>query len=268
MTFYGDIDDSLTSDGDSNGSLNLQIPEQHNLLSHDLEVSEASSISAPKMSPLSSVLSLSSESSQDGDEIKERGICRRELVLRPQKKLVHTVKKQVMSGKSVCQVELCEYVKKGRSVYSVNREKGGVTLLPERDIQDSNAQIDQDQLCSLVMEVIPSSCLIFCATKMWCKNVANLLANCFKIVGDTIDKTVHSQHQTTGSPTQSLHYFNSDAVQDRIDLSSYPNTTPTINLETVSMDILLPTEDPQELHSCSAIHIARVLTCHLSSFFC
>ena len=72
MTFYGDIDDNLTSDDDSNRSLNLRNPEHHNLLSHDLEVSEASSISAPRMSPLSSVVSLSSESSQNGDEIQVR----------------------------------------------------------------------------------------------------------------------------------------------------------------------------------------------------
>ena len=47
------------------------IPDYQNLLSHHLEVSEASPISASKMSPLSLVLSLSSESSQDGDEIQE-----------------------------------------------------------------------------------------------------------------------------------------------------------------------------------------------------
>ena len=89
----------------------------------------------------------------------------------------------------------------------------------------------------------------------------------FKIVGDNIDKTVHSRHQTIDSPTQSLHYFNSYAVQDRIDLSSYSDTTPAINLEAVSMDILLPTEDDlRDLQSCFAIHIARVLTRHLSSF--
>ena len=44
--------------------------------------------------------------------------------------------------------------------------------------------------------------------------------------------------------------------------------TPTINLETVTMDILLLTKDDlRELHSCSAIHIAQVLTRHLLPFF-
>ena len=80
---------------------------------------------------------------------------------------------------SVCQVELCEYVKVGRCVYSVKVEKGNVNLHPERDVQDFNAQMDRDQLCSLVMEVIPtSSCLLFCPTKKSCQNVATLLATC------------------------------------------------------------------------------------------
>ena len=149
-----------------------------------MEVSEASSISAPRMSPLSSVVSLSSESSQNGDEIQVREV-------RPQ-----TVEKDSTQ---------CE---------ETSHEWQG-----------------------------------------------------FKIVGDNIDKTVRPRHQTTDSPTQSLHYFNSYAVQDRIDFSSYSDTTPTINLETVSMDSLLPTEDDlRELQSCFAIHIARVLTRHLSSF--
>lgn len=181
-TFYGDIDDNLTSDDNSNRSLNLQNPEQHNLLSHDLELSEASSISTPTMSPLLSVVSLSSESSQDDDEIQVREV-------RPQTTEEHSTQSEETS-----------------------HEWQG-----------------------------------------------------FKIIGDNIDRTVRPQHQTSDSPTQSLHYFNSYAVQDCI-VSSYSDTTPTINLETVSMDSLLPTEDDlRELQLCFAIHNARVLTRHLCS---
>lgn len=36
----------------------------------------------------------------------------------------------------VCQVELHEYVKMGRCVYSVKVEGGAVNFLPERDIQN------------------------------------------------------------------------------------------------------------------------------------
>ena len=79
----------------------------------------------------------------------------------------------------LCQVELCEYVKVERCVYSVKVERGNVNFHPERDVQDFNAQMDRDQLCSLVMEVVPdSSCLLFCPTKKSCQNVATLLATC------------------------------------------------------------------------------------------
>jgi len=77
------------------------------------------------------------------------------------------------------QVDLREYVKLERCVYSVTVERGNVNFHPERNIQDMNAQMDRDQLCSLVIEVIPqSSCLFFCPTKKSCQNVATLLATC------------------------------------------------------------------------------------------
>lgn len=89
----------------------------------------------------------------------------------------------------------------------------------------------------------------------------------FKIVGDNIDKTVRPRHQTIDSRTQSLRYFNSFAVQDRVDLSSYSDHTPSVDIDTLSMDCLLPTHnDLQTLRSCFAIHIARILTRYLSIF--
>lgn len=89
----------------------------------------------------------------------------------------------------------------------------------------------------------------------------------FKFVGDNIDKTVRPRHQTTDLRTQSLHYFNSYAVEDRIDFSSYSDVAPSVDADTISMDILLPAQDDlQNLHAHFAIHIARVLTHHLSSF--
>ena len=108
-------------------------------------MSEASSISAPRISPLSSVLSLSSEFSQD-DEIQAR--------------------------------------------------------------EEVHAQTTEDST--------------------HCEETSHEW-QAFKIVGDNIDKTVCPRHQTTDTPTQSLH--------------------------------------SRELHSCFTIHIARVLTHHLSLLF-
>ena len=44
----------------------------------------------------------------------------------------------------------------------------------------------------------------------------------FKIVGDNIDKTVHSRHQTIDSPTQSLHYFNLTVMLFKIASTRHP----------------------------------------------
>ena len=50
----------------------------------------------------------------------------------------------------------------------------------------------------------------------------------FKIVGDNIDKNVRPSHQRLDRQTQSLHYFHSFAVRDRIDLSAYSDQPPAI----------------------------------------
>ncbi len=67
----------------------------------------------------------------------------------------------------------------------------------------------------------------------------------FKIVGDNIDKNVRRSFQRVDRQTQSLHYFHSYAVRDRVSLSAYsdfPPDKPDINPTT-----LLPT--PSDLAS-------------------
>lgn len=82
-------------------------------------------------------------------------------------------------------VELSEYVKVGSHLYRMECTKGAakiVDLLPVRQIRPPPShlsRLDPDQLCSLVLEVVPrGSCLIFCPTKKNCQNVALLLAKC------------------------------------------------------------------------------------------
>ncbi len=80
-------------------------------------------------------------------------------------------------------------MKLGRSMFQVsqNDTDGSVMIVPEREIphlvQSSQSgsgqlyQLDPDQLCSLVAEVLPQeSCLVFCPTKKNCQNVAILLS--------------------------------------------------------------------------------------------
>lgn len=42
----------------------------------------------------------------------------------------------------------------------------------------------------------------------------------FKIIGDNVDKSVRARHQTLTTTDQSLHYFHSVAVMDRVDFST------------------------------------------------
>ena len=48
-----------------------------------------------------------------------------------------------------------------------------------------------------------------------------------KLCGDNIDWTVHPSHVRCDQQTQSIHYFHSYAVKDRIDLSSLSDNPPT-----------------------------------------
>jgi len=45
----------------------------------------------------------------------------------------------------------------------------------------------------------------------------------YKLVGDNVDKNIKPSFQRVDRRTQSLHYFNVYAVQDRIDFSMYSN---------------------------------------------
>ncbi|XP_044259159.1 helicase POLQ-like [Tribolium madens] len=78
-------------------------------------------------------------------------------------------------------IELVEYVKCGPEVAKINyspKEEELLTVVRKIDhsYPDGMNSIDPDKLGALVMEVIPEgSCLIFCASKKNCENVAYLL---------------------------------------------------------------------------------------------
>ena len=59
----------------------------------------------------------------------------------------------------------------------------------------------------------------------------------FAIVGDNIDKNVRPSFQREDSKTQSLHYFHSYAVKNRVDISSLSDT-PSSSM--ISPDKILP----------------------------
>ncbi|UJR13694.1 hypothetical protein I4U23_000706 [Adineta vaga] len=78
-------------------------------------------------------------------------------------------------------VELEEYVKVGDMVYKIDR-KNNNQLIEHRRLDfkytKQNLLNDPDRLVGLVSEVIPDdSCLVFCASKMNCENVARLIVS-------------------------------------------------------------------------------------------
>ena len=67
----------------------------------------------------------------------------------------------------------------------------------------------------------------------------------FKLVGDNIDKTIKPRDMRIDHQTQSLHYFHSFAVKDRVNFSSLPNTISLINPPEIDLQCFLPTADDQ-----------------------
>ena len=83
----------------------------------------------------------------------------------------------------------------------------------------------------------------------------------FTIVGDNIDKTVRRRHQLIDRTTQSLHYFNSYAVRDRVDFSSLDDKCPDVSVDKITAKCLLPSEkDVQDMQSNFEILLSRIIT--------
>ena len=89
----------------------------------------------------------------------------------------------------------------------------------------------------------------------------------FKLVGDNIDKNVHPRDETIERRSRSLHYFYVYAVLDQVDLSLFSDSFPTVDINSLPLQDLLPS--PTNFSSlCSnfAVLIGRVLTENLKSF--
>lgn len=85
----------------------------------------------------------------------------------------------------VCSEGRIAKVNTGQFIKEVPKTCGNVLYNTEMD------KIDPDRLSALVFEVVPEdSCLVFCATKNNCENVAMLLINVIKMAGLTGPKRV------------------------------------------------------------------------------
>ena len=72
--------------------------------------------------------------------------------------------------------------------------------------------------------------------------------------------------------TNSLHYFHSHAVKDRVDLSSYSDTLPTLSniahsIEDIFDKVIPSTVDYENLNENLAVLVSRYLIDYVS-FFC
>ena len=91
----------------------------------------------------------------------------------------------------------------------------------------------------------------------------------FKVVGDNLDKTVRPRRQRFDERTKSLHYFNSMAILDRVDMSKLSDERSAFNYSSFSLESLLPQpEDLAEITANFRVLIGRVLVKHVPALKC
>lgn len=82
----------------------------------------------------------------------------------------------------------------------------------------------------------------------------------FKLVGDNIDKAIKPRAMWIDSQSRSLHYFQSYAVRDRIDVSHLDEKLPTHCTEGKDVTLLLPSKQEQKtVMGLFGVHVAKVL---------
>lgn len=91
----------------------------------------------------------------------------------------------------------------------------------------------------------------------------------FKLVGDNIDYHIKPRFMTTDRQSSSVHCFNSVAIKDRINFSSYSNDLLTSPLppNEATADIILPsTGDDTEMMKNFLFLIKRIICKHVTFF--
>ena len=88
----------------------------------------------------------------------------------------------------------------------------------------------------------------------------------FKIVGDNLDRVVKSRYMRINQQNRSLNYFNSYAVKDKINLSSFCDSK-TVFETNVDMELLFPSNDIHtKLIHRMAIVVTRILVEEIPTF--
>ena len=90
--------------------------------------------------------------------------------------------------------------------------------------------------------------------------------NGFKIVGDNLDKLVKSRYMRLNKQNRSLNFFNSFAVKDRINLSSFSSFNSSIDLN-VNLDDILPSATTHlMLTNNITVLVSRILVKRIPTF--
>lgn len=96
------------------------------------------------------------------------------------------------------------------------------------------------------------------------ENVIPVPHLCYKLVGDNIDKNVKPRDMRADHQSQSLHYFNMYAVQDRVDLSHLSNEPRIIDPDEIDFHTFMPSaEDYEAISNNFSVLISRILVEHL-----
>lgn len=86
----------------------------------------------------------------------------------------------------------------------------------------------------------------------------------FKLVGDNLDKNIKPRDMRSDHQTESLHFFNTLAVRDRVNLAHHSSSTVLVDPDAVNLQQFLPSPQDYDTMSCNmATLVSRVLVKHM-----
>lgn len=128
--------------------------------------------------------------------------------------------------------------------------------------QDSSSISSSYTLCSLSEVDSEENFGLEC---LFAPNAESLKTN--KVVGDNVNRNVKPNDVRLDSQTQSLNYFQTYAVRDRLDLTDYDDTPRKLDATSIDTTNILPSQlDHDILKSNMAILVARILKQHMKFF--
>lgn len=143
---------------------------------------------------------------------------------------------------------------------------------PDHDIS-SPCSSDSEDTCTSVTRsaliAMPPEVLEPCHHIIVVPGVAEVSKHSYRICGDNIDKTVKCRYMRLDKRNESLHYFNSYAVLNRIDISHLSDVcvdSRSLSPSHIAYSVLPSSIDDRKLRENITILVSRVLVTHLHFF--